>query len=154
MGNIDCKHEDTEIVETVNEKQDLFFNRKIVIVRCKHCLTNGEPTLIRKEVVEGLLTEIIYSNKVVDSNKCKHKNFTVDSSTEEYYQETTTEGIFLGMLTAHWFEPKNYYIKGIACCDRCGYKFPVKCSYTTETKWINYERKSFENRDKWLPIDN
>lgn len=148
MGNT-CKHERTELVEVLSEDKGILFANKIIMVKCKDCMTNGEPTLIRKEVNQGRLTGHIYCNNDVNKNNCKHENFTVDSTTEQYCHRESLSGVLVGMLTAHWFEPKCHYIIAVATCDKCGSKFHVECSYTKENKWENYQQKKIENRGNW-----
>jgi hypothetical protein len=121
--------------------------------KCTDCLgLKGEPTLIRKEVIEWSLTGHVYRESFINKNKCEHKNFTVDGSTEEYHERASLGGTFIGMLTAHWIESKDYYIKAIATCDRCGSRFYVECSYTTENKWENYQQKKIVNRGEWTVV--
>jgi hypothetical protein len=105
--------------------------------------------LLRKELKEGRLSGHIYSEKIIKQLDCKHEEYTVDPNTEKYLQRDTLSGVLLGMFTAHWFQPKEDYIKAIATCDRCGIQFYVECSYTNQSQWKNYEEKTIINRGKW-----
>src|SRR3989337_3198418 len=86
MGN-SCEHERTEIVEVVSEDKGVCFTDKIVIVRCKDCLTDGKPTTIKKTIREGNITGAVYSYEVNNPKTCKHSKFDVDASTEKYRKE-------------------------------------------------------------------
>ena len=151
MGN-NCKHLRTEVVETLNEDKNILFTNKIVISKCLDCLTDGKPTLIRNEVKQGNLTGYTYANNSIDKKNCKHEKFTVDPSTYEYYEEDTLGGTLMAMFTARWIHPKNHYIAAIGCCDRCDLRFYVKCLYTTENKWENYQQQQKQKCSDWTIV--
>ena len=148
MGN-SCKHEKTEVVETIEENKSLLFNKKIVIVKCLDCLTNSHPTLIKKEITQGRISGHVYHSNNIDQNNCKHEKITVDDNTCEYHQRDSLPGIISGMLTAHWFEPKDHYIRATATCNKCESKLEVECSYSIENKWENYQLNKIVNKGSW-----
>ena len=148
MGN-NCEHTRTELIETVNEDKNILFTKKTIIVKCLDCLTDGKPTLIRKEINEGNLTGHIYSNNIIDKKECKHDKFTVDDSTYQYHQKDSLFGLLLAMGTARWIHPKTHYIIAIGYCDRCGAGFNVECEYTIEKKWDNYDKKEIQKFGDW-----
>lgn len=148
MGNA-CNHERTKIIRTIDENKGLLFTTKIVEARCLDCLTNGQPTIFRKELTQGKITGFVYSKNDIDTKECKHKDFVVDERTEKRGSDSTLSGTMIGMLTAGWFEPRHHYIVAEATCNRCTAKFYVSCSYYSENKWKNYVRESVETRGKW-----
>ena len=152
MGN-SCSHERTRVLRVIDSDKGIISTSQIVEVECLDCLTNGEPTVIRKENVVGNLTGHVYSQKSIDKKKCCHKKFDVDESTIQKKSEPTLEGTLMGMFTAGWFETRHHYLVGKATCNRCNRTFWVECDYHTENKWENYEKRSVEVRKQWKIVE-
>lgn len=116
MGN-ECKHERTEFIRNVYEINGTLFHTKIVEEKCLDCLTEEQPTLLRKHYRDGSQTGIIYAVNKVDKAKCKHEYFDVDSKTERQKSNSSLFGLI-----------NDNYIEAVGTCKRCESKFLVSCS--------------------------
>lgn len=148
MGN-SCEHSRTEFVRTLDKQNGILFSKEVAEFKCLDCMTDGEPTIIRKDVTKGRVTGCSYSSSKINKNDCRHKRFNVDESTEERKSEATFSGSLLGAITVGWIEPRNHYIVAVATCKRCTAKFHVRCSYYAHNKWEEYEHKTVESRGHW-----
>ena len=148
MGN-SCQHSRFSVIQETEIDNNLLFKIKVVECECLDCLTKGNPTVFHKKIKQGALTNMVYSDQLVDPKQCDHSDFEVDQSTEIYNQRDTLGGTVLSMLSARLLETKEYFITAVARCKLCGSKFKVSCTYSNEKVWDNYVQHTIENRSKW-----
>jgi hypothetical protein len=146
------------VIRVVREEKGIVFTSQIVEMQCADCLTGGIPTTFKKEVTTGNLTQMVYSEKVVNTTDCEHRDFEVDETTVKKQSDTTLGGTIAGMLTAGWFQTRYYYLTAQAKCIRCDRKFRVRCDYSREVRWENYKEVESERREAWeivmIRVDN
>jgi hypothetical protein len=149
MGGNVCKHARREVLEIICQDRGVFVTDKIVTIRCKDCLTGGQPTTVRAKIREDNITGVIYSFAVCNSITCQHSMVSVDRKTEKYACEETGVSLLLGMFTAGWIKPDKQYIVAVATCKECDRQFDIKCLCHKESKWENYKEITTEKLGTW-----
>lgn len=149
MGQVHCDHKNSTEKSIIHEDKGLLFSYSIIEYECNDCLTDGKPTLFRKEITNGNITGMTYSSQKCEPRNCKHKLFQVDDSTIKTCSESSLSGALTGLLTAGWLHFDHKFLQAEAICLKCKRKFLVQSNYHINEEWEDYKIVKTRVIEEW-----